>query len=133
LYSDYAPAHPDIPKTVFTKNIDTILSKRIKKVVSSDTATMDETATAATPASTLTGTTGAVSKSSLKPTSVAWKRPLQESLKLQTEKKKMTSGELNQLKLIAILEAQLALLTGVNNGAADEQSKSSKSEKSTKS
>ena len=134
LYSDYASAHPDIPKTVFTKNIDTILSKRIKKVVNSDTATMDEMATAATPASTLTGTTGAVPKSSLKPTSVAWKRPLQgESLKLQTAEKKMTSGELNQLKRIAILEAQLALSTGVSNGSADEQSKSSKSEKSTKS
>ena len=95
MYSDYASAHSDIPKTVFTKNIDTILAKKIKKVdSSSDTVTIDETATASTPASTLTGTTGAVSKSSLNPSSIAWKLPLQDSLKLQSERK-MTSTEIN--------------------------------------
>jgi hypothetical protein len=129
MYSDYASAHSDIPKTVFTKNIDTILAKKIKKVASSsDTVTIDETATTSTPASTLTGTTGAVSKSSLKPSSIAWKRPLQDSLKLQSEQK-MTSTEINQLKRIAILEAQLALSASVT-GNDDDQSKSTKSRRS---
>jgi hypothetical protein len=132
MYSDYASAHSDIPKTVFTKNIDTILAKKIKKVASSsDTVTIDETATTSTPASTLTGTTGAVSKSSLKPSSIAWKRPLQDSLKLQSERK-MTSTEINQLKRIAILEAQLALSASVT-GNDDDQSKSTKSTKSRRS
>ena len=66
MYSDYASAHSDIPKTVLTKNIDTILAKKIKRVASSfDTVTIDETATASAPASTLSGTR-AVSKSSIK-------------------------------------------------------------------
>jgi hypothetical protein len=101
LYQASLSDHPDIPKTVFTKNIATILAKKIKTVPHAP-----GTEDASTPASSITGAT---SKSS----SIAWKTPLQETLKKPTtlRKKPMSSNELNRLKRIAILEAQLALTT----------------------
>jgi hypothetical protein len=51
LYSASLTANPEIPKTVFTKNIATILSKRFKQTTTNG---IDE---ASTPASSLTGAT----------------------------------------------------------------------------
>ena len=114
LYSESLSIHPEIPVTVFTKNIATILARRIKKTPHIP-ATVDDTSTAATPISSLTAATA---KSSLK-SSIAWKRPLQETLQYNKEQAKqtpqaMTSTEINQLKRIAILEAQLALTGGTS-------------------
>ena len=103
LYKDSITTHPDIPKTVFTKNIDTILAEKIKK--HSDTQAGDDSSSL-TPASSLTcGATDATSKGS----SIAWRKLLQETLLTKgTAAKaspKISSLELNQQKKIAILEA----------------------------
>jgi hypothetical protein len=133
LYSASLTSNPDIPKTVFTKNIATILSKRFKQT---PTNGIDE---ASTPASSLTGAT---SKSS---TSIAWKTPLLDTLRktTATRKKPMSSDEINQLKRIAILEAQLAIpkandqsvatSSQLSSKASSKASKSSRSKQSTKS
>jgi hypothetical protein len=68
LYTASLSANPDIPKTVFTKNIDTILAKKFKY------KTVPGTDAKSTPALSMTGAT---SKSS----TIAWKTPLQETLK----------------------------------------------------
>jgi hypothetical protein len=96
LYTASLCEHPNIPKTVLTKSIATILSKKFK------TVTTPENDDASSPASSLTGAT---SKSS----TIAWKTPLQETLQTTIKKKPMTSNEINQLKRIAILEAQVAI------------------------
>ena len=123
LYTASLSANPDIPKTVFTKNIETILAKKIKSNPTSGTDTES------TPASSLTGAT---SKSS----TIAWKTPLQETLKNTTAKrpKPMASSEINQLKRIAILEAQLALppTPDASIATSSKASKSTRSRQSTK-
>ena len=129
LYSASLTANPDIPRTVFTKNIATILSKRFKQVPTNE---HDE---ASTPASSLTGAT---SKSS---TSIAWKTPLQDTLRktTATRQKPLSSNEINQLKRIAILEAQLSITqtndqsVATSSKASSKASKSSRSKQSTKS
>jgi hypothetical protein len=129
LYSESMVSHPEIPKTVFTKNIDTILAKKIKK--QADAPTNDSsTSTLFSPISSLTGggtTTGTTTSKG----SIAWRKPLQETLLSKakgTSKPQMSSAEINQRKQIAILEAQLALRSGTNS-VADSQA-SSKSVKS---
>ena len=123
LYTASLGSHPDIPKTVFTKNIHTILAKKFSKpanVLGNEDAT--------SPASSLTGAT---SKSS----TIAWKTPLQETLKQNkaTKTKPMSSTEINQLKRIAILEAQLALhSTPEQSVATSKASQSTRSKQSTK-
>ena len=110
LYADSLKDNPDIPKTVFTQNIDTLLAKKFSK--RPDTATTgDDGSSVLTPASSLTGGHTAASKGSYAKTSIAWKVPLQDSSRKHTEKraKTMTFRDLNQKKQIAILEAQLAL------------------------
>jgi hypothetical protein len=137
LYKASVVSHPDIPKTVFTKNIDTILAKKIKKQTDAPT---DDSSTAFSPVSSLTdGIPGGTLTS--KGPSIAWRKPLQETLlsKATTSKVKakvtMSSLEINQQKQIAILEAQLALRSGTNSvvSHASQSSKSSKSTKSAKS
>jgi hypothetical protein len=54
MYSDSISTHPDIPKTVFTKNIDTLLAKKFNLFASPGE---DDASTEVTPASTLTGST----------------------------------------------------------------------------
>jgi hypothetical protein len=123
LYTASLCEHPDIPKTVFTKNIDTILAKKFKN------ATATGNADAMSPASSLTGATS-------KASTIAWKTPLQETLqkKTATPKKPLSSNEINQLKRIAILEAQLAInaTTDPSVATSSKASKSSKSRQSTK-
>ena len=123
LYTASLNAHPTIPKTVFTKNIDTILAKRFKTV--SHVPGNDE---ASTPASSITGATSRAS-------TVAWKIPLQETLKQSatTRKKPMSSNEINQLKRIAILEAQLALSYNPDVSVATSSKASTVSSKASKS
>ncbi len=131
LYKESTLSHPDIPKSVFTKNIDTILSKKFKKQTD---APMDDSSTALSPLSSLTG--GATGTTASAKGSIAWRRPLQDTL-LSKEKVKgkapESSTEINQRKQIVILEAQLALRSG-NSSVDSETSKvsksSSKSEKS---
>ena len=76
--------------------------------------------------------TGATSKSS----TIAWKAPLQETLKktIANRPKPMSSNEINQLKRIAILEAQLALPSTPDASIAtsSKASKSTRSRQSTK-
>ena len=111
---------------MFTKNIVTILEKQIQKAESS------ESASESTPASTpLAGTTGAGATS-------------QSSLKVQSRGKSHCRSlsnfnlngicllwkQLNQLKGIAILEAQLALS---RNGTTDDDDRHSINSKSTRS
>ena len=119
LYSASVITHPDIPMSVFTKNIDTLLARSIRvRTADSTTAASnsDEASTVFSPVSSLTG--GMTSKGS-KGSSIAWKTPLQETLhthgkdgSLVAQVKRLkpkSSVELNQLKRIAILEAQLAI------------------------
>ena len=73
LYTESLLVNPDIPKTVFTTNIDTILARKVTKLPP-PSASGDDTASVATPASSLTGTT-AVSKGSK--LSIAWAELLQ--------------------------------------------------------
>ena len=118
LYTASLCDHPNIPKTVFAKNIAKILSKKFSRVI------IPGNDDASSPASSLTGAT---SKSS----TIAWKTPLQETLKqkIKIKTKPMTSNELNQLKRIAILEAQLA----INHNPDPSSATSSKASKSVRS
>jgi hypothetical protein len=68
FFSASVLADPHIPLTVFTKNIDTILAKKIKK--KTPVAVLESVLS---PASSLTGQTSRTSK-----TSVAWQVPLQQ-------------------------------------------------------
>ena len=109
-------ADPDIPLTVFTKNIDTILSKKIKKTTSSASESV------LSPALSITGLTPKTSKSS-----IAWQVPLQLSSiskrsdnantnKIADAKKASSTTlvshrELVQQQRIVALEAQLASMS----------------------
>ena len=77
LYTDSVNAFPDIPKTVFTKNIATLLAKRIKKRPAGAPSSGDDGVSEVTPLSSLTGVT---SQTSLSKGSLAWKQPVQETL-----------------------------------------------------
>ena len=134
LYSDRSLLdNPDIPKTVFTKNIATLLARKVKK--SSDTAS-DDISSVLSPASSLTGGATAASKGSRQ--SIAWKHPLQEtslkqSLTGNTGRRPMTSKELNRRKQIAMLEVQLALKAQTTGRAtATQRSQASQSNKSSR-
>ena len=118
LYTDSVhAAFPDIPKTVFTKNIATLLAKRIKKRHAGTSSTGDDGVSEVTPL--LSSLTDVTSKTSLSKASFAYKQPVQETLcynhrEAAQPPKPMYSQELNYRKRIAILEAQLALSEGVS-------------------
>jgi hypothetical protein len=107
LYTESKASHPDIPMTVFTKNIDKILAKDIKKQTDAPT---DDSSTLFSPVSSLTG--GGAAGTTNSKSSIARKKPLRETM-LSNKKVKSTaqlsSVEINQRKRIEILEAQLAL------------------------
>ena len=129
LYRASVVSHPDIPKTVFTKNIDTILAKRIKRCTGEAT---DDSSTALSPLSSLTDGANVVTAAAKG--SIAWRQPLQDTL-LSKEKAakappKLSSLEINQQKKIAILEAQLAIRSGNNSVASNVSNMSNKSAKS---
>ena len=131
LYKESVSSHPDIPKTVFTKNIDTILSKKFRK--RKDVPGADDASSVFSPVSSLTGgVTETTSIESIKKASIAWRKPLQDTLLTKTKalsKKTMSSLEINQRKTIAILEAQLELRSG-ENSVTSQTSKSVKSKAS---
>ncbi|KAI2509010.1 hypothetical protein MHU86_5386 [Fragilaria crotonensis] len=129
MYQDTVLADPDIPMTVFTKNIDTILAKKIKKRTPSERS--DDAATFLSPESSITGAT---SKSPKGP--IAWKKPLQETIQRHEYHKasrKMNSGnlrEIQQQQRIDHLEAKLASMSTTNSKASsttEQQSKMSQS------
>jgi hypothetical protein len=129
LYTESMESHPDIPKSVFTKNIDTILSKRIKRQTDSTT---DDSSSLFSPVSSLTGGGTTAGTSTTTKGSIAWRKPLQETLLSKAkgkQKVQMSSLEINQRKQIAILEAQLALRSGTNS-VDSQTSKSAKSKTS---
>jgi hypothetical protein len=118
---------PNIPLTVFTKNIDTILAKKIAKKASS----FPTAASVLSPDSSITGLTSKTSKSS-----IAWQVPLQSSFvktshRNQTAPQKETnkhppsnisSREVEQLQCIAVLEAQLASMSAGNSRTSGDKS-----------
>ncbi|KAI2495355.1 hypothetical protein MHU86_19157 [Fragilaria crotonensis] len=118
MYAATVLEDPDIPMTVFTRNIETILAKKIKKH-SPSVAEVDDAAPFLSPESSLTGTT---SKSSKGP--IAWKVPLQETIQRQEYHKasrkasRIHTRELQHLQRIALLEAQLAASMSANNSKA---------------
>ena len=132
MYSESLLNNPNIPKTVFTKNIATLLARKVKK--SSDS--VDDISSVLSPASSLTGGATAASKGSKH--SIAWKYPLQEtslkhSLTGKTARRQMTSKELNHRKQIAILEVQLALKANTTDrNSVQQSSRASQSNKSSR-
>ncbi|KAI2513931.1 hypothetical protein MHU86_315 [Fragilaria crotonensis] len=132
LYTESRASHPDIPMTVFTRNIDKILAKTITK--QKDAASTDDSSTIFSPVSSLTGVTGGGAAGATLPKgSIAWKKPLQETWLSNTKGKtttKVNSTEINQRKRIEILEAQLALRSGTNSVDSPTASKSAKSKAS---
>jgi hypothetical protein len=76
VVNDITNCASDIPKTVLTKNIATILARKVKK--RADLVSGDDISSVLSPASSLTGGATAASKGSSKQ-SIAWKTPLQET------------------------------------------------------
>jgi hypothetical protein len=129
FYSASVLEDPDIPLTVFTKNIDRILAKRIKKSPPS----LSVLESALSPASSLTGQTSRTSK-----TSVAWQVPLQHAAISQLNSSQgrakgrnkadspapLTASlrEREQQKRILTLEAQLASLSAGNSRNSGDKS-----------
>jgi hypothetical protein len=131
FYSESVLADPDIPLKIFTKNIDTILAKKIGKHPSPSTA-----ASILSPASSLTGQTSKTSKSS----TVAWQIPLQHntvsalipsggvgdtSLPRHSKADALSPREIAQEKRIQLLEEQLASLSAGNSRTSGEKSQCS--------
>ena len=115
FYSESVLADPDIPLTVFTKNIDKILAKKIRKSLPTP-STGDSVLS---PESSITGMTSKTSKSS----SNAWRRPLQKSsIEKSVNTAPMlplaTDREIKQQERIVTLEAQLASLSAGNSKAS---------------
>jgi hypothetical protein len=131
FYSASVLADPDIPLTVFTKNINKILAKTIKTQKPSPSFSES----ILSPASSLTGQTSRTSK-----TSVAWQVPLlqkQAGMSIPTSKFKqehsqsspknerlvqptLSLRELEQQKRISMLEEQLASMsTGTSRNSGD--------------
>ena len=126
LYTDTMLADPDIPMTVFTRNINTILAKKLRKNISSEGS--EDAATFLSPESSITGAT---SKGSKGP--IAWKVPLQETIQQRQEyykaSKKATrlySNDLAAQQRIAVLEAQLSSLSRTNSKASSTSEQPSK-------
>jgi hypothetical protein len=132
FYSASILADPDIPLTVFTKNIDTILAKKIKKQSHPPVS-----ASVLSPDSSITGLTSKTST-----TSIAWQVPLQSQMKsavhsngpkpkrhndrhidpLTTSNRQLevSQRELAQQHRILSLEAQLATMsTGNSRNSGD--------------
>jgi hypothetical protein len=129
LYSDTVLDDPDIPMTVFTRNIDTILAKKIKKP--NPSVNSEDAATFLSPESSITGAT---SKSSKGP--IAWKTPLQETMqrheyhKASRKANRIQTRDQQQQQRIAHLEAQIASMSAANSktsSTTEQQSKRSHS------
>jgi hypothetical protein len=129
FYSASVLEDPDIPLTVFTKNIDRILAKRIKK----SPPPLSVLESVLSPASSLTGQTSRTSK-----TSVAWQVPLQHAAISHPHSSQgrakgrnkadsqaplpVSLRELEQQKRILTLEAQLASMSAGNSRNSGDKS-----------
>ena len=131
FYSASVLADPDIPLTVFTKNIDTILAKKIQKKTKKSAASEF----VQSPASLITGQTSRTSK-----TSVAWQVPLQHAPASDTWQARsaaqndyvppsssastvsQSKREREQQKRISTLEAQLASMSAGNSRTSGDKS-----------
>ena len=131
FYSASVLADPDIPLTVFTKNIDTILAKKIQKKTKKSAASEF----VLSPASSITGQTSRTSK-----TSVAWQVPLQHAPASDTWQARsaaqndyvppsssastvsQSKREREQQKRISTLEAQLASMSAGNSRTSGDKS-----------
>jgi hypothetical protein len=131
MYTDTVLADPDIPMTVFTQNINTILARKLRK--SNPSIGSEDVATFLSPESSITGAT---SKGSKGP--IAWKVPLQETIQQQRQEyhkssqkaHRRYSKDLEQQHRIATLEAQLASMSTTNSktlSTTEPQSKQSQS------
>lgn len=116
LYRESTSSH-----TVFTKNIDTLLSKKFTKhTPASSTGGTEAMSSLFSPVSSLTGGETESTPNDDATTSkylIAWRKPLQETLlekgkARHNNKPTMSSLEIHQKKTIAILEAQLLLKSG---------------------
>jgi hypothetical protein len=120
FYSESVLADPDIPLTVFTRNIEKILAKKIHK----KQQPVDSSDSVLSPESSITGMTSKTSRSS----SNAWKRPLKKSVSsspaARTAPKVSVAiaNEIQQQQRIVMLEAQLASLSVGNSKASGEKS-----------
>jgi hypothetical protein len=121
--------------TVFTRNIDTILVKKIKRA---GPATIDDASTTFSPISFLTGgaTTATALWSKASTGGVAWRKPLQDTLLAKTTatnnkvRSKESSKGKQQRKTVALLEEHLGLRpTGADQSDVSHSSKSSRSSK----
>ena len=119
FYSESVLADPDIPLTVFTKNIEKILAKKINK----KQQPLDATVSVLSPESSITGTTSKTSRSSS-----AWQKPLRQSVTTTSSANTMskplaaTATEIKQQQRIILLEAQLASLSAGNSKASGDKS-----------
>ena len=120
FYSESVLADPDIPLTVFTRNIEKILAKKIHK----KQQPVDSSDSVLSPESSITGMTSKTSRSS----SNAWKRPLKKSVSSSPASTAAptvsvaTANEIQQQQRIVMLEAQLASLSAGNSKASGEKS-----------
>ncbi len=122
---------PNIPLTVFTKNIDKILAKKIAKKIAKKESSFPTAASVLSPDSSITGLTSKTSKSS-----IGWQVPLQSSFvktshcnltapQKETNKhppSNISSREVEQLQRIAVLEAQLASMSAGNSRTSGDKS-----------
>ena len=125
LYTASVRDDPEIPLTIFTKNIDTILAKKIRKILPTSTST-----SVLSPASSLTGQTAKTSKTS-KTSTIAWQVPLREPSVSKHHSGLPASApasiiaskrEEAQHKRILSLEAQLTSMSAGNSRASGEKS-----------
>ncbi len=124
FYTECVSADPDIPSTVFTRNVATILAKTITKPRPLDG---EEIQKSHSPESSLTGLTSKGSKGS-----IAWAIPLQEMMRHPSVKKPARiptpppDYALHQQQRIEILEAKLASMSETASKTSATQSHTSK-------
>jgi len=124
FYTASVLADPAIPLTIFTKNIDTILAKKIRKITLPSAGEP-----VSSQASSLTGQTAKTSKTS-KTSSIAWQVPLQRTALDDSTRNTnhehsstcMSKLELEQQQRISSLEAQLASMSAGNSRTSGERS-----------
>ena len=131
MYTDTVLADPDIPMTVFTRNINTILAKKLRKSILS--VGSEDAVTFLCLESSIPGATSKGYKGPM-----AWKVPLQETIQQQRQEyhkssqkaHRRYSKDLEQQHRIATLEAQLASMSTTNSktlSTTEPQSKQSQS------
>jgi hypothetical protein len=116
MYTDTVLADPDIPMTVFTRNINTILAKKLRKSILS--VGSEDAVTFLCLESSIPGATSKGYKGPM-----AWKVPLQETIQQQRQEYHKASKKANHLYLkdlaqqqrITTLETQMASMSTTNS------------------